>query len=87
MKYSCCAVALAALSGSAAAFMGSPLVASKATSSSSLSMVLEKPKEKKISKLELLKVQSDHLIHPLKEVRYKQSYPLAGVLLALLPLG
>ena len=40
------------------------------SSSSQLSMVLEKPKEKtgkKISKLEILKVDSDNLIHPLKE--------------------
>jgi hypothetical protein len=32
-------------------------------------MVLEMPKEKKIAKLETLKVVSDHLIHPLPEVR------------------
>ena len=32
-------------------------------------MVLEKPKQlKKLSKLEILKVDSDHLLHPLKEV-------------------
>ena len=67
------AVAVAALSsGSATAFVGSSasLVSKSAQSrSSALSMVLEKPKEKKISKLEQLKVDSDHLIHPLKEVR------------------
>lgn len=70
MKFSCCIVAVAALSGPAAAFVGSPSsFALKSRSSSALSMVLEKPKEKKISKLEQLKVNSDHLIHPLKEVR------------------
>jgi hypothetical protein len=37
--------------------------------SSALSMVLEKPKEKKLQKIETLKIDSDHLIHPLKEVR------------------
>lgn len=67
MKFSCCIVALAALSGPAAAFVGSPFKVR--SSSSSLSMVLEKPKEKTISKLEKLKVESDYLIHPLKEVR------------------
>lgn len=30
-------------------------------------MVLEKPKVKKIAKIETLKVESDHLVHPLKE--------------------
>jgi hypothetical protein len=32
-------------------------------------MVLEKPKEKTLAKIETLKIVSDHLIHPLKEVR------------------
>mmetsp|Transcript_95432 Transcript_95432/g.274885 ORF Transcript_95432/g.274885 Transcript_95432/m.274885 type:complete len:631 (+) Transcript_95432:59-1951(+) len=36
-------------------------------SSSSLSMVLEKPAAKEISKLEMLKVNSKNLVHPLKE--------------------
>lgn len=36
---------------------------------SSLNMVLEMPKAKKISKLENLKVVSDHLVKPLEEVR------------------
>ena len=31
-------------------------------------MVLEKPKDKKLPKIEQLKVESDHLINPLKEV-------------------
>jgi len=35
--------------------------------SSSLSMVLEKPKAKKLAKIETLKIKSDHLIIPLKE--------------------
>jgi hypothetical protein len=35
-------------------------------SRSSLSMVLEKPKT--LAKIESLKIASDHLIHPLKEV-------------------
>ena len=38
----------------------------RVSSSSSLSMVLEKPK--KLSKLEILKTKSDHLTNPLKEV-------------------
>jgi hypothetical protein len=33
-----------------------------------LSMVLEKPKKKELAKIEALKVKSDHLINPLKEV-------------------
>ena len=37
-------------------------------SNTNLNMVLEMPK-KQISKLETLKVSSDHLIHPLLEVR------------------
>ena len=45
----------------------SMVLASKG-SSSSLSMVLEKPATKEISKLEMLKVNSKNLIHPLKEV-------------------
>jgi hypothetical protein len=58
--------ALAILASSASAFAPS---ASFTRRSSSL-FVLEMPKEtKKISKLEQLKVDSDHLIHPLVEVR------------------
>merc|ERR1719491_1471194 len=61
-------------------FITFPLTSSGPSSSSSLSMVLEKPrpkaipktepvaiKVKKISKLELLKVDSHNLVHPLKE--------------------
>lgn len=66
MKLSCCVVALAAFSGSASAFQ-TPSFAPKARSSSSLSMVLEKPKVKKLAKIETLKVSSEHLLHPLKE--------------------
>ena len=33
-------------------------------------MVLEKPKEKKLAKIETLKIESDHLVHPLKEVGF-----------------
>jgi hypothetical protein len=65
------AVALASVVASASAFTGVPLV-SRAASKSSLSMVLEKPKiDKKISKLEQLKIDSHHLVDPLKEVRNK----------------
>jgi hypothetical protein len=41
---------------------------SSTSSSSSLSMVLEKPREKTLAKIETLKIDSNHLIHPLKEV-------------------
>jgi hypothetical protein len=37
--------------------------------SSALFMVLEKPKIKEIAKIEQLKLDSNYLIHPLKEVR------------------
>ena len=41
------------------------------TRTSALHMVLEKPRTtKEISKLETLKIESDYLIHPLREVRY-----------------
>jgi hypothetical protein len=36
---------------------------------SSLSMVLEMPKQKKLQKIETLKIDSDYLRHPLVEVR------------------
>lgn len=66
-----CAVAVASVIASASAFTGVPLV-SRVASKSSLSMVLEKPKiDKKISKLEQLKVDSHNLVDPLKEVRIK----------------
>jgi hypothetical protein len=66
-----CALAVASVIVSASAFTGVPLV-SRVASKSSLSMVLEKPKiDKKISKLEQLKVDSHNLADPLKEVRNK----------------
>jgi hypothetical protein len=68
MKFSSYLAALAALSASAGAFQVTSSFTPKARSNSSLSMVLEKPKVKMISKLEQLKVESDHLVHPLKEV-------------------
>jgi hypothetical protein len=40
-----------------------------AASTTSLSMVLEKPVQKKLAKIEELKIASDHLVHPLLEVR------------------
>jgi hypothetical protein len=50
-----------------------PVSFTRGATSSSLNMVLEMPKEtKKISKLEVLKVKSDHLIHPLREVRCRR---------------
>jgi hypothetical protein len=39
------------------------------TAPTRLSMVLEKPVQKKLAKIEELKVASDHLVHPLLEVR------------------
>ena len=64
MKLSTVAVTASILS------FGNAFIAPRSNrASSSLSMVLEMPKEKKISKLETLKVVSDHLIHPLPEVR------------------
>ena len=50
------------------------VTSSSTKKSTSLSMVLEMPKdkktakEKKLSKLEILKTKSDHLTNPLKEV-------------------
>jgi hypothetical protein len=67
MKLSIALVGLASV-GSVSAFtvpFGSKVHRSKST----LSMVLEKPAEKKLAKIESLKVVSDHLINPLKEVR------------------
>jgi hypothetical protein len=65
MRFVVTPLALLVLSGSAAAFT---VGQSSARRSSSLSMVLEKPKTKKLQKIESLKVKSDHLIHPLIEV-------------------
>jgi hypothetical protein len=61
---------VAALSASAAmAFAPIQRSSLSGESSTALGMILEKPVEKKISKLETLKVVSANLIHPLKEVR------------------
>jgi hypothetical protein len=51
-----------------------PLHPSVARSSSTLSMVLEKPKIKEIAKIEQLKVDSKYLLHPLDEVRLDSCY-------------
>jgi hypothetical protein len=50
------------------AFMPHPSFPKHTVSASVLSMVLEKPRVKEIAKLEQLKIDSDYLIHPLKEV-------------------
>ena len=77
MKVSFIAVASLALAtdlAGAFSFTAPSVAKTAATSSSRLSMVLEKPKTKakvkKISKLEILKTESDNLMHPLKEVSF-----------------
>jgi len=59
------------IAGSANAFSSTSAFTSKqisgVSSESSLNMVLEKPKEKKISKLEQLKLVSGNLVEPLRE--------------------
>jgi hypothetical protein len=67
MKLANSSILLAWFLGTATAFLSTHV--SNRGSGSSLSMVLEKPKVKKIAKIESLKVESDHLIRPLKEVR------------------
>jgi hypothetical protein len=70
MKNLCAvAVASAAFAVPGSAFVAPGIPGVKSFSSSSLQMVLEKPVTKEISKLEILKVNSKNLIHPLKEVR------------------
>jgi hypothetical protein len=67
MKYSVGLLGLLSV-GSVSAFtvpFGSKVHRSKST----LSMVLEKPVDKKLAKIETLKIESNHLIHPLREVR------------------
>ena len=78
MKFQLSATVLAmALSGSSAFVNPSSFGIAKASSSTTLSMVLEKPKkEKKLSKLEILKTKSDHLTNPLKEVSVKNNWRL-----------
>ena len=71
MKFcSAAALTLVAAASPAAAFAPHSSLnvrsASSGSRSSQLSMVLEKPK--KLSKLEILKTESDHLQNPLKEV-------------------
>eukprot|EP00978_Attheya_sp_CCMP212_P026183 scaffold85671_cov54-Attheya_sp.AAC.1 len=65
------AIALLATASQVSGFTSPSFVRTPTSTSrngaTSLSMVLEKPK--KLSKLEVLKINSDHLIHPLKEVR------------------
>ena len=73
MKYQFAALAMACTPMSASAFLNPSsfgmTTSSSTSSSSSLNMVLEAPKKvKKLAKIETLKVNSDHLIHPLKEV-------------------
>ena len=67
MKFNALAF-LAVATAPAAAFQpATPLPAVATSGSTSLNMVLEKPK--KLSKLEILKTQSEHLENPLREVR------------------
>jgi hypothetical protein len=72
MQFKTIALAMACAPLGVAAFV-TPLSKSfgiSSYSSSKLSMVLEKPRtEKKLSKIEVLKTKSDHLLNPLKEVR------------------
>ena len=65
-------VTFAAALASTSAFMAPSQLPSTKASTSTLSMVLEKPATKKISKLETLKVKSENLRNPLGEVRYQQ---------------
>ena len=66
MKFNALAF-LAVATAPATAFQPATPLSAVATSGSSLNMVLEKPK--KLSKLEILKTQSEHLENPLREVR------------------
>jgi hypothetical protein len=67
MKFSVALVGLVSV-GSVSAFTV-PFGAKVSRSKSTLSMVLEKPVEKKLAKIETLKIGSNHLLHPLQEVR------------------
>lgn len=58
----------AMLANTATAFAPTSSLATS-TTPTALHMVLEKPKEKKLAKIEQLKVDSDHLLQPLKDVR------------------
>lgn len=71
MKFTTSSTAAALLLiGGAESFRPSALLSAQQRSSrSQLSMVLEKPPPtKKLAKIEQLKIDSDHLVHPLKEV-------------------
>jgi hypothetical protein len=68
MKFSVALVGLVSV-GSVSAFTGAQFGSKVHRSKSTLSMVLEKPASKKLAKIESLKVVSDHLINPLREVR------------------
>ena len=63
------ALLVTSLSGSSAFVNPKSFGVASSGSATTLSMVLEVPKEKKLSKLEVLKIKSDHLTNPLKEVR------------------
>lgn len=74
MNFAVLAVVLAAASAFSAFTPHSHRRTTTSTSrTTALSMVLEKPLSKKIAKIEQLKVESDYLIHPLKEVRRGES--------------
>eukprot|EP00977_Amphora_coffeiformis_P018786 scaffold6722_cov173-Amphora_coffeaeformis.AAC.5 len=64
MKFQFSLTAWSILAVSVTAFMPAQ---TPAVSTTALNMVLEKPKEKKLPKIEVLKIESDHLVHPLKE--------------------
>ena len=73
MKFQLATIVMACAPLSASAFVAPNSnafgVVTSASSATSLNMVLEAPrKEKKLSKIEILKTNSDHVIHPLKEV-------------------
>jgi len=69
MRTTAAAAAVLIVAASTAHAFQSPLLATTSRSSR-LAMVLEKPPAKKLAKIEQLKVDSDHLIHPLKEVGF-----------------
>jgi len=56
------------LAGSNHAFTARSVRQQTRGSTTQVNMVLEKPQEKKIAKIEQLKVDSDYLVHPLYEV-------------------
>lgn len=67
-----------AVAGSVTAFQPhTRLQTARSPSSHRLNMVLEKPKEKTLAKIEQLKVESGYLTHPLQEVRVFEMNPEA----------